>query len=293
MNSGKSAQLRLYWESWARPQHIGPTLRPKTAQLAHVKIRMGRRALTDEDYDRLVKCFREDGPNQVNGNPRWTTIERLTGLSRNTVTKAWHLGWPKKRWEPIKTVFEREQYEARARIKLEQDAKREQLRKEREASEGQAVESRAEEGQMVQMARGGALEVLTASKELTAVAHKLAELAKERLEQEVANERARKPTTKKPVLAPTQALNLLSRIIDAQSKINDLAHKAMVMERLHLGQPGEIKAVIVDGHMTVEEAETRIASATAALESAKAAGGLEVLEGGQTTPKIGKAVDVV
>jgi hypothetical protein len=72
------------------------------------------------------------------------------------------------------------------------------------------------------------------------------------------------------------------------------AREAMMLERIHLGQPTEIVQNLGFGEMTLEEAQIRIDMANRAMSRAVAAGGLTVIPGGKSaSPVIGKVVKTV
>lgn len=229
---------------------------------------MARRSITVEFYERLVVAFRQEGHN-------YSAASRHADCMRATAEKAWEHGWPKKGFKPIKQVMLDEQMAARSRVLADQAAKQAMKEKEAETARTQAVQARAQEGQMVQLARGASLQALSVSSSLLMGARQLAAQVKIALENE-----AKKPPTEQMSIGST--LSMLSRVVSISSSINSAAHEAMVMERLHLGKPTDIIGV-VDGDMdsiTLEDASARIAAAQQALESANRAVKLTLIEGG-------------
>jgi hypothetical protein len=241
---------------------------------------MARRKITEDLYNRLLDEFRKDPDHPYSVAPK-------AGVDPRTAIKAWELGWPKKGMEPVKTVMQREQIKARALLMGEHAAKKAIVLKEREDAIKQAAESRAQEGQMVNLARGSSAQALTVAVNLAMAARKLADQVKAKVI-ELANLDPKEPTS----LTPTQGLVMLTRIADLQQKINSTALSAMQMERLHLGQPMNIMAGVITSQteMTIEEASARIEMANQALEGARRVGGLTVIDGGMNHPLIGKEV---
>lgn len=241
--------------------------------------RDGSKTLTKAKYESLVNAWREFPTNP-------TKVAQMANVAYRTAVKAWELGWPKKGMEPIKTLFAREQQQARAAILARQAAKKAGLLKERDDAIKQAALVRAQEGQMVGLARGSALQAMTVSAQLAGTARKLGERAKVKLEAELAKE-PDDPTG----LTASAAVSMLDRLSTLMVKINGQARATMELERLHLGQPTEtINIITSQSEMTVDEVEARIESATRALSNARRVGGLTVIDGGLKTPVIGKLV---
>ena len=140
------------------------------------------------------------------------------------------MGWPAKGFEPIETVFQREQQKARAAIIAKQAARKASMLKEREDSIAQAAKARAHEGQMVSLARGSALQALTVAVNLVGTARKLSDQLKNKI-----NTLAELAPDDPKSLSPNAGLNMLQRIVDLQHKINSIAVTSMQMERYILG----------------------------------------------------------
>lgn len=244
---------------------------------------MGRKAITQGVYDRITQGFRDDAPNY-----RPVTVAKAIGVDPATAVKAWKHGWPRRNWVPIRETIQQEQVQARALLLAEQAAKKTVRDKELADAQAQATASQAQEGKLVNITRGSALQCLAASALITTQARALAELIKSRIEHQ-----AKLPPTDAMALTANSGLVLLDKIATTLSKIVHLSHQAMVMERLHLGQPGALPAGPNLGDMTMEEADVRLDVARQALEKAKDVGGLKVIDGGIKEPVIGKRVVLV
>ena len=139
---------------------------------------------------------------------------------------------------------------------------------------------------MVELARGSALDALAVSKQLIEGAQKLAERVARRLKLEAEREEQLElagdvevidpltgEVTRKPPNLPSvgSAINNLSRVVDIMGRINDLAHKAMVMERLYLGEPSEIVEHRGNIEFSLSEAQLRVEAAKQAIQLAELA----------------------
>lgn len=235
---------------------------------------MGRKAITPETYELLIKAFRDPaaqtGPHGVN----MAAAARLAGVHVRTAERAYLEGWPRKGMPSVQSVFVDEQLEARARLAREAQERVEAAAREREAARRHAVEARAAEGKMVELARTSASQALAVSNTLLAGARKLAVTLKGKLEAEAA--------AQEPGMTSTQQLHLLSRVVTLADAVNRQARTAMLMERLHLGEPTEIVEHLDDRtDLSAEEVQLRIEAAQQALASVR--GGqarLQVIEGG-------------
>ena len=243
---------------------------------------MAGKMLTKDKYEQLVAAFRETPD-------RPYTVCKKVGVTGRTAIKAWEVGWPQKGYEPIKTVMQREQVKARAEIIAQQASKKAFLLKEREDAIAHAAQSRAQEGQMVGLARGGALQAMTVSVNLAGSARKLASQVKAKIDA-----LAELDPTDPLSLAPAAGLQMLHRLAELMQKINQIAETSMRMERLHLGEPTQVVGHVITSQteMTIDEAGARIEMAQKALDNARRVGGLSVIDGGLSKPVIGKLITV-
>lgn len=231
---------------------------------------MGRRAVTQNLYDDLVRAFR-DRP----GN--YTQAAKAAGCQDKTAARAWNKGWPQKMLKPIKQQIEFEQMEARKVAAAEAAARRAKREKELQDARAAAVQSRAQEGQMVTMARQAALAGVSVTASLLMGCRPLAAAVKAQLEAE-----AKQPPV--DALSMATRITLLKRVADTMETINRAAHEAMEMERLHLGSPTDaIRAIddMAEQDTTLGDAKMRVEAAQQALESVyRQHGHLRVIEGG-------------
>jgi hypothetical protein len=193
--------------------------------------------------------------------------------------RAWEYGWPDKDWAPpIKGVLEREKAEARSAVYREQERARQAQEAMRDKARQDAVEARTEEGNVVRAARKNALSMLVSMNQINAGILVLAKELSDFL----------KAT---PKMEPMKAVMLMERGVRASRQAGELAHRAIIMERLVLGEPTEIVALTggADDAFSVDDALDEIQKAQADAErflrAKHPAGALRVIEGGQSEKK--------
>ena len=258
------------------------------------------RRITEEVYERLVEAFR-DKPGNV------SNAARLAGCGPLMASRAWEKGWEPLSLLPIKDVIKEEQLIARGQIEAARLAQATSKRQERENARKNAIETRQQEGQMVKLTRGNAMQALTVSVELGRATRQFSETIQERLklEQEkvatwVAYERDRlaghnptPPDYARPPLGPEELVNLLNRAADYMAKITQCARQAMEMERLYLGQPTDIVGLTDASALqdiSRDELQVRMEAAISAVSAMKQRESVHVLSEGQALPTIGRRV---
>lgn len=251
--------------------------------------------VTQEMYEALVQAYRE----QPGIHARAAKAAKTTP---STATKGWHKGWPKRGWPPIKDLMKAEQLEARAQasearrlgaLAYEQQQRDDfQARLEdlsRQANDMKlkaredAIRTRKEEGEMVQMSRGAIRLNLGALIKLSQeVLNKVVPQLVAQIESGYvigATGRKRKLTTHDQLKLMNQLALLLSRIIPE-------SERAIKMERLLLGEPTEIIGLNLHD-MDAEEVIEMHEATQWAVERAKKRRGLEVIDGGASAPPTG------
>jgi len=140
--------------------------------------------------------------------------------------RAYDRGWPTAPWaKPINIVLEEDKVSARslrAQQRTDEFLEQEAVRT---SARNDAIEARAQEGQMVKMARGASLALLT---------HVLQSL---RTVQPLAEELKRAVLEDAKVLDARDIFGLLDRVARLTTQATQTAQVAMRMERLHLGEP--------------------------------------------------------
>lgn len=202
---------------------------------------------------------------------------------------------------PVKLILEDEAEEVRRQLAAASAVREAQRERDRDDARKQALQARAQEGQMVGLARTNSLQVLAVGARLMQAARTLSDRAKQVLEAMAGEPMITKATCPScqaefphevdlPRMPPARMVGLVESIVRCGERINSQAHEAMRMERLHLGEPAQIIG-IVDGReeMSFEEAEGRVRAAAAAIESARRAG-FTGEDGGRAL--IGKPVEV-
>ncbi len=233
---------------------------------------MPRAVITQEVYDRLLAAYRE-----VPGNV--TRASRMSGCGLMMARRAWEAGWPRLPWAvPIQAVLLHEQEEARAAVAREADRERERQEAIRETARADAIKARTEEGQAVRMARGNAIGILAVTNKVAVGVLKFADVVKAKLE-----------TMTSTDMDPKEAVQLIERAARAARQAGELAHRAVVMERLYLGKPTEILGVSTDEPFSPEQALEELANAADDRERylrAQHPGELRVIEGGKSLPPL-------
>jgi hypothetical protein len=188
---------------------------------------MSRRLITQNLYDALLTAYRERPGNHSNA-------ARVGGCDRRMSKRAWGEGWEKAPWAvPIKVVLERESTEARAARAKARTEEYVEYESRRELARQDAIQSRMEEGEIVQMARGSAHELLASTFKLIQNSQKLTEhLAKELNGTEG--------------VTAARALMTLDRLSRFAGQAVATAQQVMRMERLHMGEPEAILATKAD-----------------------------------------------
>lgn len=222
---------------------------------------MARRPITQELVDGLVTGFRESPGNASHA-------ARVAKCDPRTARKAWEVGWPNCVFlsgKSIERLFQEEAQAARALLQREDEQKRAMAQKERDEARKQAIEARKQEGQIVTLARTSCLQALTVASQLNSGARLLAGFIKLRLDAELAK-KDNDPTK----MQPEVVVQWLGKISSITSNIIQTAHQAMVMERLHLGEPTDIIGLqAIRDDMAMEEAEARLLAAQQAFENAR------------------------
>lgn len=212
---------------------------------------MAYRDIDREMYDKMIVAFREFGQN-------YAKVSRVVGLGSRTVKKAWEEGWPKKNFKPIKESIADDQLAARSSIEQAQQMAIDEREKMLNEARDNAIRSRKQEGQMTQMTRGGAINVLAMALKLLKASGPLVR----EIEEEILSELA-KPKEERS-LDVKGMMDMLERISRYTHQGSTLADVAMRLERLYLGAPETILGVQVE-EMTPQQAMVELREAEAAL----------------------------
>lgn len=219
----------------------------------------GRRSITPEEIRLMIQAFRDIGQNM-------TKVSAACGLNRRTVTKAWEDGIKRYDLQPIRDILEAEQAEARALVaaKWEKEASLDARaagmdadahKRAREQMSQDAIKSRADEAQMVRLARGDIAQTLAAVARMLPGMNKWAKHAAEQLE-------AGGPKN------ATDALKLMEQVSRIVERTVGAADKIMAMERRLLGQAETIIGVQMP-ELSMDEALAHLAASDRTLQRAK------------------------
>lgn len=243
-------------------------------------------------YDRIVQAYRDGTP----GNAR--ECARRTGHDPRTCRRAWKEGWPARGLRPVAEVLEEEATLARARLHEQREAElRERAAKGAEelaraqakaqaAAQEDAVQSRAQEAQMVRAARMNSMGLLAVTGRLLKGANELAKRVETTL--------AAAGAEGKEGISPLRATQLFREIASTTRAANEAAKLAQQMERSLLGEPDKWIGLRLDS-LTEAEAVHEIELAARAAARARARGvtvetdGTAVQGGGG----VGEAADAV
>ena len=218
--------------------------------------------VTRAQYDLMVAAFREKPGT-------WEHAGRAGGVAPRTAKVAWETGWPSlgNGWaKPIRDLLAAEQTDARAEAVLaaaraQQVAQVPQDETERARAKLAAVQWAVREGELAHGAivnAGGLLQIVNA---LLQAAVPLASQVKAAIAKEG------------PPLGARAGAQLLKEIGAFTRDAGAAARDAVELERLHLGQPGQIVGVTDAAKpMTFAEAEREIEDGMRALERARRRG---------------------
>ena len=183
---------------------------------------MGARAITQEFYDALV-----DGYARHPGSGR--AAARAAGCDPRTARRGWSVGWPKNGFRPIAEVLAERQAAARAVVsQREQDARtadRDAAQELATTARTDAVKETATDGQIARTAKHNALAALATGANLLQRGFKISK--------DLTSDELGKLT----VMQRIKALKIIAEFNKEASVAADMAVK---LERLILGEPGEI-----------------------------------------------------
>jgi len=212
---------------------------------------MAYRLVDKELYDKMVIAYREYGKN-------FRKVSRVVGAGIKTVRRGWEIGWPQRNFKPIKDCIFDDQVAARAAIQSAQETAISEREAMVDEARRHAIDARKQEGGMVRMVRGGAVNVLAQALKLLKASGPLSVEIETELLHEMSLPRDKRTLDIKSLI------DLLERISRYTQSGAALADVAMRLERLHLGQPEQIVGVQVED-MSPEQAMLELKEAEAAL----------------------------
>jgi hypothetical protein len=243
---------------------------------------MPRKTLTEDDYDSMILAFQKDAPLY-----RHYTAAQHCNVDAKTLKKAWELGYPSKKWKPIKEVIAAIQAKNKQKTLEEVTARRESAKRAQNDAEMAVAKALGQETQIATLSRGGALAILAASTSLISSARLLADTAKRQIETALSTDEAGSSK-----LSATQSVTLLERLASCQAKIVAMAKQSLELERLVEAKLDAIPAKKErKEELTLEEAELRLNAGLAILNQAKItpiSGSLGALN----EPKVGRRAKV-
>ena len=213
---------------------------------------MAYRNVDREIYEKMVLAFREYGQN-------FSKVSRVVGVGKKTAKRGWEIGWPLKRFKAISECIADDQMAARAAIQDAENNMADDRRKMIEEAQQQAINARKQEGQIVKMARGGAINVLAQALKLLKASGPITRELEESIVRDLARDEEER------ILNIPGMISLLERIGRYTQQGAMLAEVSMRLERLYLGQPEQILGIQVDD-MTPAQAMIELREAEAALQ---------------------------
>lgn len=226
-----------------------------------------------ELYTRLLASYRAIGP-------KTTLVGRAARSTYITAKKALDVGWPELGLPPISVVLEEDRLRARAELeadKIEVSSKQKKILSDARTS---AVKAHAEEGMVVELARGQALEMLQVALRLGMSATEVADALEEAIRLEARKLRIwtdfeagqldggalDKPRFERPLMDAEKMLRLLNKASEIVERIVATARQSMEMERLHLGQPTNTIELTDNRDIPEAEVALRLRAGVAAIE---------------------------
>lgn len=250
---------------------------------------MPARPILQENFDALLEAYRRDPGNHV-------SAAAASLLDPRTARKAWEHGLRKfLGGRPLRDLIAEEQEDARAQIIRAERTAREDAAASRRDARKHAARAFAQEGVIVEDARSAVGDLLRSARAMFETSQSLGAVVRLRLQEIISEDEEHRanPQNACPLcerlpgkIEVDRATNLLSQLTRHLSASVEIAHKVMVMERLHLGQPGAIVGLQGSTAITLQEGVQRAAAAVAALESA-ARRGVQV----KTLPPLGNTSD--
>lgn len=177
--------------------------------------------ITREFYEKLLNAFRE-----APGNCAFAA--RRASCARPTAKRAWAKGWPDRDFEPIEVALENEKREKHNAHKRALIAQQDQAEASREKLRQEALEARAQEAQILKVARGDVLAALVLAADLTTAMRSAVGAIKREL--------AEKPDGSPPDIKPMQAMQLLARHSQLVQRAVGAAEAVIQLSRLDRGQ---------------------------------------------------------
>jgi hypothetical protein len=247
---------------------------------------MGRRAITAELFNELVRAFRlQPGI--------YGAAARATGTAHKTAKRAWLKGWESKGFPPIKDILSEEKQAVRALAALEESeestAQRAEILKEfqdelhghleLEAGKMHAMQVKMDELQMLGLARKNLNSSLQSMLSLAEPAELLATRLGQAIKEFAINE-------ENALVFGTKEYNSAHRAFRGVAMglrdITTAVKTTLEAERLHMGEPTEIIGHKDLDEMSIEELMADIEESNSAISTAQRRG-LVSIPGGKET----------
>lgn len=198
---------------------------------------MAGRAKTREFYGKLVQGYRESPGNHA-ATGRWV------GCDWRTAQRAWEHGWPRYPWaRPIRDVLREEEESARKRAAALEQELAEREREHSDKAREDYIEARAQEQQMLKVARHDVMASLAACAKLAPAVGLIAD----HIAAQVQRGLGQLPTDK--------ALRLISAYVKVTKQASDAAETVVKLSRLERGAATELHGLgVVEEELSLEDA---------------------------------------
>lgn len=191
-------------------------------------------------WDKLLEAYTDDPGNH-------SSAARHANVQRRTARRAWDIGYPDRPWgiKPIRLIIKDLAELARSRLQLEadqldldQDKAELEAERDRERARQHALQSREQEGKLIQATRVATMNALAAAmKSAEGLGHAMTKLGGKLIEVSLNTE----SLTDKQMASLS---GIMRRYSSTLRELSSAGQTAMQMERLYLGEPGEIIGVI-------------------------------------------------
>lgn len=196
---------------------------------------MAGAAKTRERYGKLLAGYRESPGNHA-------ATASFVGCDWRTAKRAWELGWPKYPWaRPIRDVLREEEESARKRAAALEQELSEREREHSDAAREEYIEARAQEQQLLKVARHDVMTALASCAKLSNAVQLLADHISTKLQQGLAH------------LPADKALRLLRDYVRVTKDAVLAADAVVKLSRLERGQATQVHG-FADEELSLEDA---------------------------------------
>lgn len=215
--------------------------------------------ITREFYEKLLNAFRES-PGNVHH------AARRASCARPTAKRAWAKGWPDRSFEPIEKALENEKREKANTHKRALIAQQEAAEAQREKIRQEALEARAQEAQILKVARGDVLAALVLAADLVTAMRSAVAAIKREMEPQADGS--------PPAIKPIAAMQLLARHSQLVQRAVGAAEAVIQLSRLDRGQTtANIGIGLMEEELTDDQIDQELEAIADVLSATRATNG--------------------